>query len=207
MSFSENKFEVLYDAISDELSASIIIQMELLRKVAYYKSDASESNFYFGDKLVKNSFSWYSAFFTEALSIMFLPTIEKIVGKKLIPTYSYCRIYYPGSVMRMHRDRPSCEYSATLTIGVDGIPWNIFFKEEKSNRDLEIYMPPKTMIVYKGCELYHWRNECTKETKKQYQCFLHYIDADGPYKEYALDTRPILGLDGTHRRKDLAEEF
>ena len=37
------------------------------------------------------------------------PTISEIVGKDLLPTYDYLRIYREGDVCRVHSDRYSCD--------------------------------------------------------------------------------------------------
>ena len=57
-----------------------------------------------------------------------LPLIEKHSGRKLLPTYSYMRIYKKGDVLADHRDRESCEISATLNLS--GEKWPIFLKME-----------------------------------------------------------------------------
>ena len=43
--------------------------------------------------------------------------VETATGKKLLPTYAYARWYSPGDELKLHRDRPSCEISATITLG------------------------------------------------------------------------------------------
>ena len=43
--------------------------------------------------------------------------IEHKLGLELIPTYYFSREYYTDSVLYAHRDRPSCEISATIAIG------------------------------------------------------------------------------------------
>jgi hypothetical protein len=39
--------------------------------------------------------------------------MEKHTKLKLIPTYSYARIYKKGDVLHRHKDRFSCEISTT----------------------------------------------------------------------------------------------
>ena len=46
--------------------------------------------------------------------------VSKVAGKKLKPTYAYCRIY-----LKSHKDHPSCEYSVTLNLSQTH-PWIIF---------------------------------------------------------------------------------
>lgn len=49
------------------------------------------------------------------------------------------------------------------------------------------------MLIYKGCELEHWR-----EPFQGYDCgqvFMHYNDEDGPFADKnKWDGRPMLGL-------------
>ena len=44
-------------------------------------------------------------------------------------------------------------------------------------------------VLYRGCELVHWR-ESYNEGTKQAQVFLHYVDANGPYTEWKNDKSP-----------------
>jgi hypothetical protein len=46
-------------------------------------------------------------------------------------------------------------------------------------------------VLYKGTELPHWREAFTGE--QVVQVFLHYVDRDGPHREWAFDRRPQLG--------------
>jgi hypothetical protein len=45
------------------------------------------------------------------------PRVQDQCGLRLLPTYSYFRMYKHGDVLRRHRDRPACEISVTLNIG------------------------------------------------------------------------------------------
>lgn len=111
--------------------------------------------------------------------------IGKQIGRNLLPTYTYARIYRPGEVLKKHKDRSSCEISATLTLGFDGKKvWPIFFDGDK-HIPLELYVGE--MAVYKGCELVHWRDEF--KGNWHVQVFLHYVDADGPYSDFIFDKR------------------
>lgn len=137
-----------------------------------------------------------------------LPYMEEASGLKLIPTYAYARYYKPGEVLKIHTDREACEISATLTLGFDGNVWPIYVgtpseEETETSRIDEsgksvyakdvskIEMEVGDAVMYRGCEMYHWRDEY-KEGKFQAQVFLHYVDANGPNKEWAYDKRPGL---------------
>ncbi len=119
----------------------------------------------------------------------FAKPIGDHIGKKLLPTYTYARIYRPGEVLKPHKDRPSCEYSATLTLGYDAkIVWPIYFDEE---RESCVYLETGEMAVYSGCDVLHWRPAF--KGKWQVQVFLHYVDADGPYASHHMDGRSEFG--------------
>ena len=130
----------------------------------------------------------------------------KKTGLKLIPTYTYMRIYEKGNILRRHKDRPSCEISTTLNLGGD--PWPIFldptgqtfvideFKQiHKPNapKGIKVNLDPGDMLIYSGCDLEHWREPFEGEACAQ--VFLHYNNGNGPFgKDNLYDKRPILGI-------------
>lgn len=117
------------------------------------------------------------------------PNIEQATGINLIPTYAYARWYAPGEELKIHKDRPSCEISVTLTLGFDGSPWPIYFGNDESKQNKNcISMNRGDAVIYKGEELFHWREKYT-EGQWQAQVFLHYVDANGKNKEWAYDKR------------------
>jgi hypothetical protein len=120
--------------------------------------------------------------------------LSKQLGVGLLPTYTYARIYRPGEVLVKHKDRPSCEISGTMTLGFDpgsGI-WPIFFgKDDDDIVGTALDINIGDMVMYHGNELNHWRP--AYKGKWQVQVFFHYVDANGPHKEFAYDKRPKLG--------------
>jgi predicted 2-oxoglutarate/Fe(II)-dependent dioxygenase YbiX len=144
----------------------------------------------------------------DSLLEQLLPNFEAASGKKLYPTYAYARLYAPGEELKIHRDRPACEISATLTLGFEGDPWPIYiadYVEPNQGREVitqqgetkyianesKILMGIGDAVIYKGQEKPHWRNTY-KEGKWQAQVFLHYVDANGPNAEWKYDKRPKL---------------
>jgi hypothetical protein len=133
------------------------------------------------------TYSHYGDFLTETLLIYFQKILEKKLKLKLVPAYSYFRIYKKGDVLKKHNDRPSCEISATLNVAGD--PWEIFLENIKKG----ILLNYTDMLIYKGNKLKHWRNEFKGNTC--IQIFFHFNDLNGPFKtENLYDTRPFLGL-------------
>jgi predicted 2-oxoglutarate/Fe(II)-dependent dioxygenase YbiX len=128
------------------------------------------------------------------------PHFEAASGLKLFPTYSYARLYNnQGEELKNHRDRPACEISATLTLDFEGDVWPIFMgANEDKTEATEVKMEIGDAIMYRGCDIYHWR-EAYKEGKWQAQVFLHYVDQNGPHAEWKYDKRESLGLSKTEQ--------
>jgi len=199
MSFKEQKYEVIRNAISSELASFIDTEFELIKNFWYLHLNAppSEGEYPYGDQQVPNSFSFYSPFCFESLSIALLPLMEEVTGKELYQTYTYGRIYYKGATMKKHTDRGSCEYSGTINLSTDDLPWEIWFENTKGE-DVSITLEPGDMIIYQGMDLNHWRNEFLGDRLSQ--AFLHYVDKNGPYADLKFDQRPYLGFPSNSRR-------
>jgi hypothetical protein len=197
MAFKEDLYEVVKGAVPRELCIFIDTEIELLKKVNYLASNIDENNVnYFADGQCKNSFPYYGSFCTETLGQYLQPKIEEVTEKTLYPTYSYMRIYYTGSDMERHTDRPSCEYSATVCISNNPEPWEIWF-ENLQGEHKAIYLEPGDMIVYKGDILPHWRTEY--KGTRQTQIFVHFVNAEGKYRDYKFDRRPYLAFPSNTR--------
>lgn len=155
----------------------------------------------------------------DKLLVDLLPHFEAASGLKLLPTYAYARWYEPGEVLKIHRDRPSCEISATLTLGFEGDVWPIFmghpsdepteYRRVDQDKNIvhaknvgKISMDVGDAVLYRGCEMYHWRDEYS-EGKWQAQVFLHYVDANGPHAEWIYDKRGKLNLPKAPSNDDL----
>ena len=74
------------------------------------------------DEQIPNTYSHYSDVAMETLLTRTLPTMQRITNLDLIPCYTYARIYKYGDELHRHKDRPSCEISATLNLGGDSWP-------------------------------------------------------------------------------------
>jgi len=122
----------------------------------------------------------------EALMIKQTKKISEIVGKKVMPTYSYWRSYTMGDILPKHKDRPECEYSVTLMIDSCGTEWPIYLEGTPIN------LKPGDGIVYKGCEAEHWRKTFTGDYHAQ--CFLHYYDPETNKEAQAVDGRALWGM-------------
>lgn len=193
MDFKTNKYIIVKNVISKKF-ANFLFEYFLIKKNAVYfmyKNKIIEENSIFGtwnDTQVPNTYSNYADFSTEVLLLKLLPLIEKKTKLKLIPNYSYVRVYKKKDILKKHKDRDSCEISTTLNLGGD--PWPIFV-EQDSKKKIKVNLKQGDMLIYRGCELEHWRDEfkgniCT-------QVFLHYNNINNGFKNL-YDNRPMLGL-------------
>ena len=109
--------------------------------------------------------------------------VSKIYAGKLLPTYSYARIYLEGGTLEPHLDRESCEVSITLCIHKD-INWPIHIKKP-DGAIASIELEPGDAAMYRGCIAEHWRDIYTGS--KHTQVFLHYVDLEGKNIKHYFD--------------------
>ena len=127
----------------------------------------------------------------ETLQERMWPAMEELLGEELIPTYAYARLYSNGDDLKAHIDRPACEISATVQLGRSHqYAWPIYMGGRR------VDMAEGDAVIYKGCEIEHWRNVCDgPEEYYSGQAFLHYVRANGPYaSEHGCDItiRPLI---------------
>ena len=157
------------------------------------------------DEQVPNTYSHYADVVMETLLMRTLPTMEKKTGLKLNPTYSLQEFIKLEMYLYRHKDRFSCEISTTLNLGGD--PWPIHLEPKKNvgipdgkkitvnsnNKGVSINLKPGDMLVYRGMELEHWREEFQGDNCTQ--VFLHYNNQKSKDADKNIyDRRPHLGL-------------
>jgi len=211
MSFQQNKYQVLKNAVSYELANFCFNYFLLKRDAVKYMYDTNmiAKNGLHGtweDQQVPGVYSIYADNVMETLLVKMIPIMKEKTGLDLIPTYSYARVYERNAILKRHKDRPSCEISTTLNLGGD--PWPIFIDPTGSNNVIDEYknihkpnapagikvdLAPGDMLIYSGCELEHWREPF--EGNVCGQVFLHYNHRNGRFAESNLyDKRPLLGI-------------
>jgi hypothetical protein len=192
-------YRIVKQAISKELSEFVYSYFLMKRNVArkfYNERYISPYNFDWGvwnDEQIPGTYSHYSDIAMETLLQKLRPSIEKETGLKLNETYSYARIYKKGDVLVRHKDRYSCEVSATLNLGGDSWPIYLEPSGELGKEGVKVDLEPGDMLIYKGCEVEHWREPFEGENCGQ--VFLHYNNASNEKaEENKYDGRPFLGL-------------
>jgi hypothetical protein len=192
MTFKDNKYLIVRDFL-DKKTLDIIQTYFFIR----VKCGFGDRN----DAQAPGSYSFYSDPLMESILDRSCGELSEKTGINLLPTYSYTRVYVKDNELKIHRDRPSCEISATLSLGFAGDINPIFFSKNEDRSDaVKILLNPGDLCLYRGCDLWHWRPPF--ENKWYLQSFLHYVDGDGPYKDNIYDEREFLGMPAPINRKN-----
>ncbi len=128
-----------------------------------------------GDALVPGAPAVYDFLPFVRLLVEKIPQVEEAAGDKVLPTYSYARLYGHGEALRQHEDRDACELSLSLNLDADE-PWPIWFKSP-DGRAVSVAQQPGDAVMYLGCQTPHWREPYTGQGCTQ--VFLHYVFAFG----------------------------
>ena len=196
--YNKNGFVVLDKFIEYETSLILFHHVMMSARRAKYVQvnepdlfdDEKQHYGYFDDgggclnKLVWNK---YADGVIETVLSLATPMIEEVVGKKLMPTYSWARLYEHETSMGRHVDKSECDVSATLTLGYElhnmedkdkeNYCWPIFFGDvsgRKGTKGTPIQLLPGQMCVYQGTKIEHWREPF--RGVHHAQVFLHWVE-------------------------------
>ena len=179
MEFIKNiKYKVIKNFLTKEEVNLLVHYCRIKHRTNFNSFDCCQNDngdtYFYGDPLM------------ESLMLNKKKLMQEETGLELLPTYAFWRMYTLHADLKKHKDRPSCEVSVTVMIGSDGTKWPIYMD------GTELNLEPGDAAIYLGCEVEHWREEFTGDW--QAQTFLHYVDKNGPNKEWAKDKRPIYGI-------------
>jgi len=214
--FAKDNFIVIKNAIEQKVAEFVFNYFLMKRQVARTFFDTRFISPFttewgvWNDEQVPNTYSHYADIVMETLLLAVQPVMEKQTGLKLIPTYSYARIYKKGDILHRHKDRFSCEISTTLNLGGD--EWPIFIEKDPKKGGLKdnkyvsdntkgtkVLLKPGDMLVYKGNLCEHWRDAF--EGTNCAQVFLHYNnEATEGSSDNIFDGRLHLGLPGFYKK-------
>jgi hypothetical protein len=141
------------------------------------------------NKVQQGALDEYKPLPAELVARNVMPQLEAAIGRPLLPTYSFWRIYSTGMELKPHRDRNSCEISVSVPIHSIGtqVPWPLCLKDLNGVEQAPP-LAPGDGLLYQGCKVKHWRTPF--QGTRQYQLFLHYVIADGANANLAFDQRP-----------------
>ena len=151
--FQKQGYVVVKNFISKEMGKHLF---EYLKLYEYAQILQNNEKTFEKDEQVPGSFAMgHGNLVFDSLLKTMKPKMEYCTGLDLFPTYTYTRLYKPGNELKIHKDRPSCEISITLKLSDTGwYNWPIWMVD--SPYDLN----DGDGVIYRGCDLEHWREPC-----------------------------------------------
>lgn len=135
------------------------------------------------------------------------PIMSQLIGRELLPSYTYFRIYLQGDICRVHSDRPSSEYGLSMTLDYsDGKVWDLQLGKERIESlyplsddfgamdYASIGMQVGDAVLYQGSHYPHGRMQ-PNPNKWSAHLFLFFVDRNGPYRQYAFDEKQFAKVD------------
>ena len=193
--FTKNSYVVVPKIIGKELTTFLYTYFKNRREVYSYLNNIkfispfNTSYGTFSDDQIPNTYTHYGDMALDNLLPHVKKKIENIIKVKLIENYTYGRIYKRYDTLVKHTDRKSCEVSGTMMLG--GESWPIFLKD-KQKKTIKVDLKPGDMLLYKGCELEHWRDPF--EGSLCAQVFIHYNERNEETNKTKFDGRGFLGI-------------
>lgn len=183
--FKENGYLVVRDFLPKDFCKFAKLYFKIRQDALDYEIDVQcpESKSFYGDP------------FCDSLLLSSCKKLSEITEISLLPTYSYTRVYAKDEDLVIHRDRPECQYSATLCLGRpenEEISAIYMSKTENKEDGKELLLEEGDLCIYMGTEMYHWREPF--KNSWYLQTFLHYVDKEGPYSHTLYDGRRCLGI-------------
>ena len=129
------------------------------------------------------------------------PIMSEVIGREVLPSYGYFRVYRKGDRCRVHSDRPSSEHGVSMTLEYsDGEIWNLQMGKERtetlypladdfgSDPYESIGMEIGDAVLYQATNYPHGRIDPNPNAWSAH-LFLFYVDRDGPYRNCAFDEK------------------
>lgn len=167
-----------------------LIDPAVARFLAQYLTVLGRTGRLTPDSQVPGSASTYGDAAFDTLLWQLMPECGRLIGHELLPTYSFARLYGAGHALEPHTDRPSCEHSVSVHLDGEGpSAWPLELRD-LAGQDVASDLDPGDAVLYQGCALEHWRRPHAGTWYAQ--VFLHYVAANGPHADCALDGRRSL---------------
>jgi len=203
----EKTADFLYHHIKN--NAKRLLHIEQQTRVGMSNDEVEQYYGSFGDSQIPKCYSNYGNSTFDDLCDWGTSYVSYLTGINLVPTYSYHRLYTHNAELTRHKDRGSCEISTTLYLGSDisnledkNYKWPMWVLDKKDNK-FPIDLDVGDMIVYRGCDLWHWREKF--EGVNHAQVFLHYNEKDGELNN-TYDGRDVIGLPAKFKDGSLSKE-
>lgn len=103
------------------------------------------------------------------------PVLSERLNLKVKPSNTYARIYYNGSTLKPHVDRPGLDYTMSVTLFSNlKNDWPLVTIDKLGN-EVRCNINRRDGLLIHGTEMNHWRDDLTcAEDEYVVQMFLHW---------------------------------
>jgi hypothetical protein len=108
--------------------------------------------------------------------------IGNLLGKKVMPSYTYSRMYLNGAELVPHTDIECCELDVSIHMDGDK-PWPIWL--DTPNGPASVTLESGDALFYLGNKTVHWREPYDGDW--YVNAFLFYVFSDGPNRHLLFD--------------------
>ena len=153
----------------------------------------------------RRSFECYSFDYSPMATLQWglTPYISTLVGKDLLPTHCYFRVYRKGDICHVHSDVHACEHAMSLTLGYSNdLLWEFNISDQWFEADVgkpvdaaqkqdqlrfhNLLLSVGDGVLYNGINYLHGRIK-PNPNEWSAQIFLHWVDRAGKYAQHAFD--------------------
>ena len=127
------------------------------------------------DGQVPGSPSFYQDKEVVALEAKYASAIESALQHKLLNVFCYHRVYRKGAILKAHKDSSRAEISASINVGQQGEPWDLWLLDYDENTR-KITLNPGDALIYHGSRLMHWREKLVRSDFVS-QVMFHFVPA------------------------------
>jgi len=183
-----DRYKIIKNAVGPEVLRLVRDSLIIAKDADYHLEGVPfEDKKRFGDSQCPISYVSYSHPVCEALLLTVQPTLERVTGKALSPTYSYFRIYWTGAIL----EKPHGQGKLSVQ--------RFALRRCRSATVANLHRQPgghpesRRHGVLRG----HGTGTLARalHRQQQIQVFLHFVDKDGVYADRIFDRRPCLGFD------------
>jgi prolyl 4-hydroxylase len=176
-----------FDEYSPVIVENVLNATTLTICQKYYTTTIENGTYVLGDKQSRR-FKSHNEPLSRILHYEILPLIEKIVDKKLMPSYTYLSAYVNDSDLPAHTDRADCEYTVSFLINKpDNSHWPIYLHKAKQPvkyKGRSDFTPPKEeciaidcnaggLMIFQGTDHIHFREKLPDDF--YHIVLLHYV--------------------------------
>lgn len=146
----------------------------------YYRYRIRSGAITLGDRQSPRRYAVHNDAVARFFHTQIAPTLSKVVGQTLKPSYVYMASYLSGAELKKHTDREQCEFSITLCMDFSpepqlAAPWPIHL--ETPHGAVTVYQALGDGLAYRGTRLPHYRG-ILPNRQTSTSIFFHYVAAD-----------------------------